>query len=305
MRNVWAYRRALLFFALLIAAFTMLVVVTLPADGQSTGPPTSGAVGALFLRVAGVTVDHPFCTAAVVSSQEGNLLVTAAHCMGIVPVDDMVFAPDFHDGVSPFGQWHVTGQAFLTGWFPGGNVNKDVAFLTVAGNVQAAAGAESLGYSSPVPASVRMEGYSLTGGTDVCTARPSTIDVEGQRQLKVACPGFDNGSSGGPMLTNVNPVSGMGVIVGVIGGYQQGGDSPDVSYSSPFGSAVVGGQSGSGPEAAARPPNRQVAVRRSVVPKTSRPSIAAWAELACSSGKVCPMTGAIVPDAAASSAWSV
>jgi Trypsin len=239
MRNIWAYRRALLFGATVMAAFALLIVATLPADGQSTGPPASGAVGPLFLRIAGVTVKRPFCTASVVPSSKGDLLVTAAHCLGRIPADDIVFAPDFHDGASPFGQWKVTGQAFLTGWFPGGNVNDDVAFLTVAGNVQAVAGAESLGYSSPVPASVRMEGYSLTGGTNVCTARPSTIEVQGQRQLKVACPGFDNGSSGGPMLTNVSPVSGMGVIVGVIGGYQQGGESPDVSYSSPFGSAVI------------------------------------------------------------------
>jgi Trypsin len=240
MRNIWAYRRALLFGASVIAGFALLIVATLPAEGQSTGPPASGAVGALFLRVAGITLNHPFCTASVIQSPKGDLLLTAAHCVGSVPADDIVFAPDFHNGVSPFGQWNVTGQAFLTGWFPGGNVNDDVAFLTVAGNVQAVAGAESLGNSSPVPASVRMEGYSLTGGTDVCTAQPSTVEVQGQQQLKVACPGFDYGSSGGPMLTDVNPVSGMGIIVGVIGGYQQGGNSPDVSYSSPFGTAITG-----------------------------------------------------------------
>jgi Trypsin len=243
MRNIWAYRRALLFGVLMITAFGLFavsIVATAPPDGQSAGLRASGAVGALFLRVVGFTVHRPFCTAAVVASPRGDLLITAAHCLGIVPAGDIMFAPDFHNGTSPFGLWKVTGQAFLPGWFPGGNVNNDVAFLTVAGNVQAVAGAETIGYSSPVPASVRMEGYSLAGGTDVCIARPATIVVKGQRQLSMACPGFDNGSSGGPMLTNVNPDSGMGVVVGVIGGYQQGGSSPDVSYSSPFGPAVTG-----------------------------------------------------------------
>jgi hypothetical protein len=242
MRNLWAYRRALLFGASMITAFALFaasIVATVPAGGQSGGLRTSGAVGALFLRVLGVTVRRPFCTAAVVASPRGDLLITAAHCLGLVPAGDIVFAPDFHHGASPFGQWKVTGQVFLPGWFPGGNVNDDVAFLTVAGNVQAAAGAESIGYSSPVPAVVRMEGYSLAGGTDVCIARPATVMVRGQRQLRVTCPGFDNGSSGGPLLTNVNPASGLGVVVGVIGGYQQGGNSPEVSYSSPFGPAVT------------------------------------------------------------------
>jgi hypothetical protein len=73
----------------------------------------------------------------------------------------------------------------------------------------------------------------------VCTRNPTTIELRNQQQLKVSCGGFLNGSSGGPFLINVSKKSGMGTIVGVIGGYQQGGNTPDVSYSSPFGSAVM------------------------------------------------------------------
>jgi hypothetical protein len=53
--------------------------------------------------------------------------------------------------------------------------------------------------------------------------------------LQFDCPGYSNASSGAPFLSDISPKSGQGDVVGVIGGYQQGGDKPAVSYSSPIG----------------------------------------------------------------------
>jgi hypothetical protein len=233
-RTLWEYHRALGFALLWLMAF-ILYIGTLPPIGQTPAPPSSGAVGALFLRIAGVTVKRPFCTASVVPSRKGDLLLTAAHCLGKVPVADVVYAPYFRNGTTPFGTYAVTGQVFSPGWFPGGRIDRDFAFLTVAGNVQRRAGAEKIGYSSPVPARVTVEGYSLNGGPVVCTRKAATIETRGQRQLRFTCGGFDNGSSGAPFLTGISRKSGLGTIVGVIGGYQQGGSTSAVSYSSAFG----------------------------------------------------------------------
>lgn len=237
MRTLWGYRRVLGFALLLLMAF-ILYTSALPTIGQAPAPPSSGAVGALFVRVAGVTVERPFCTASVVPSRKGDLLLTAAHCLGQVPVADMVYAPYFRDGATPFGTYAVTGEVFPPGWFPGGRIGRDFAFLTVAGNVQRRAGAEKIGYSSAGSGRVTLEGYSLNGGPAVCSRKPATIEAGGQRQLRFTCGGFDNGSSGGPFLTGISRKSGLGTIVGVIGGYQQGGGSPAVSYSSLFGRDV-------------------------------------------------------------------
>jgi hypothetical protein len=238
MKTIWAYRR--------IAALTSTVTVLFALYAFYTQTRSdahwdhgSGAVGALFVRALGITLGAPFCTASIVPSPQGDLLITAAHCLGKVPAADITFAPFYHAGITPFGIWRVTGQAYAPGWFPGGDPNADFAFLTVHGNVQARAGAEQLGLSSPAPPRVTIEGYSLAGGMTVCTRNPTTIELRNQQQLKVSCGGFLNGSSGGPFLINVSKKSGMGTIVGVIGGYQQGGNTPDVSYSSPFGSAVM------------------------------------------------------------------
>src|ERR1039458_9983104 len=165
----------------------------------------------------------------------GGRAVPAPHCLGKLPVADVVYAPYFRNGTTPFGTYAVTGQVFSPGWFPGGRIDRDFAFLTVAGNVQRRAGAEKIGYSSPVPARVTVEGYSLNGGPVVCTRKAATIETRGQRQLRFTCGGFDNGSSGAPFLTGISRKSGLGTIVGVIGGYQQGGSTSAVSYSSAFG----------------------------------------------------------------------
>ena len=43
--------------------------------------------------------------------------------------------------------------------------------------------------------------------------------------------GYTNGTSGGPFLANVHPATGLGTVIGVIGGCEQGGDTPSVSCS--------------------------------------------------------------------------
>lgn len=55
--------------------------------------------------------------------------------------------------------------------------------------------------------------------------------------LRFDCPGFTAGTSGGPLLTD--PPSAHSRVVGVIGGYEEGGDSPSVSYSPVFGAAIL------------------------------------------------------------------
>jgi hypothetical protein len=190
----------------------------------------SSAVGVLLLRAR-----HPFCTASIVSSPSGNLIITAAHCLERKLASTMMFAPYYHDDSAPLGEWRVTGQVFPPGWLLHRNINQDFAFLTVRGDVQARAGAESLGFSLPAPASVRVEAYSRTGRLTICNRRPGVIAAAGQQQLSFACPGYASASSGGPFLTDINQQSGLGTIVGLIGGYQHGGSSPSMSYSSPFG----------------------------------------------------------------------
>jgi hypothetical protein len=229
MGDIGGLRRAQSLGLAAIVTFTLCLNVLAQTRNQAQVRGSS-PVGVLLLRG-----QHPFCTASIVNSPRGNLIITAAHCLGRKLASTLMFAPYYYDHSAPLGEWRVTGQVFPPGWFPYGNINQDFAFLIVRGDVQARAGAESLGFSLPAPASVRVEAYSLTGRLTICDRRPGVIAAAGQHQLSFACPGYAKASSGGPFLTDINKLSGLGTIVGVIGGYQDGGSSSSLSYSSPFG----------------------------------------------------------------------
>jgi hypothetical protein len=56
--------------------------------------------------------------------------------------------------------------------------------------------------------------------------------------MEFDCGGYTDGTSGGPFLANVHPATGRGAVLGVIGGYEQGGNTPSVSYSARFGRTI-------------------------------------------------------------------
>ena len=68
-----------------------------------------------------------------------------------------------------------------------------------------------------------------------CTSRTRAF---GSHQMEFDCGGYTNGTSGGPFLVKVHAATGLGTVLGVIGGYQEGGDTPSVSYSARFGQQV-------------------------------------------------------------------
>jgi V8-like Glu-specific endopeptidase len=217
------------------------------AVGQSDarrGIPINGmaAVGALFTRSNGALGSH-FCTASVVSSPAGNLLITAAHCLqgrSLGPAGSIVFAPGYHDGRFPDGTWTVTREYVDAAWSKTQDPNDDVAFLVAGGKsipIQRVTGAETLQIDEP-PQVVRAIGYpDQTNEPIACTAPARGFD-HGQ-EMVFDCANYTDGTSGGPFLAHVNASTGQGWVIGVIGGYEEGGDTPDVSYSPRFSSSIL------------------------------------------------------------------
>ncbi|WP_410624809.1 trypsin-like serine peptidase [Amycolatopsis sp. cmx-8-4] len=194
--------------------------VTSTSTPEAAAPATTSPVGALFAN------GSHFCSASVVHSDAGDLVLTAAHCVK----DGMAFAPGYRDGVAPLGMWTVTDVAVAAGWTSAADPDLDFAFLTVhqAGNpasLESLTGANTLGIDQGFDHEITLTGYpDTTDSPVVCSGETTRSDTYQQR---IACPGFPDGTSGGPWVTN-------GVVVGVIGGYQLGGDTPDVSYSAYF-----------------------------------------------------------------------
>ena len=106
-----------------------------PQPGQSANAhPARLAlrVGALFVK--GEASNH-FCTASVVDSPGGDLLITAAHCIdsgkGGGYRDGIVFVPGYQDGRAPFGIWAVARLIVSPQWASDSDPSLDVGFVVL------------------------------------------------------------------------------------------------------------------------------------------------------------------------------
>ncbi len=210
-----------------------------------TAAPFDGtpAVGALFLISGGQLRNH-FCTASVVASPAGDVLVTAAHCLDGYSrrhPAGVAFVPGYHDGRAPYGIWPVTRVFVDKAWAASGDPDDDVAFLTAgrAGrtvSMESVTGAERLAISQPRTSMVRVIGYPVSQDRPISCQNATT--AFGMTQLQFDCGNYTNGTSGAPFLIDAGP-GGAGLVVGVLGGYEQGGLTPDVSYAAYFGPGVL------------------------------------------------------------------
>ena len=207
-----------------------------------TASPTvlNGLVGAVFTSNA--SGDH-FCTASVVDSAGQNLIITAAHCVydpGVGQRDNLVFVPGYRAGETPSGVWPLAAITVDQSWADRGNPDLDVAFAIVqpqdGKQVEQVLGANKLGTGEGHQVDVRVTGYPSSSDEPI-TCVNQTVQ-QSPTQLEISCPDYTGGTSGSPWVTGFDPSTHTGTVVGVIGGYQQGGNSPDISYSSYFGSGV-------------------------------------------------------------------
>lgn len=214
----------------------------LPLTTSARVSAGSPAIGALFnTSPSGALAGH-FCSGSVVDSPAGDLVITAAHCLAQRTAGQIVFVPGYLAGRTPYGSWTVTRVITLPAWDSSANPDDDVAFLQVSrpGSgvpIQQVTGGEQLGIGAPPAQVVDVTGYPAGQGRPV-TCRNRTR-LFSPTQLEFRCAGFPTGTSGGPMLADVNPATGLGTVIGVIGGYHQGGLTAAVSYAARLGSAIA------------------------------------------------------------------
>lgn len=212
----------------------------IPTASSFSGVPS---VGALFSTSGGAA--H-YCTASVVNSSAGNLITTAAHCLGGGSgssfKDSVVFVPEYHDGQAPLGIWVPETITVARSWQHGSDTSLDVAFVTVrpvsggATRIQDLTGANTLDINRGYHQSIRSVGYPV-GAAKPVTCQANTVEAM-TSQLRFDCHGFFGGTSGSPLLADYDSASHTGVIVGDIGGYEQGGNVEYTSYSPAYGDAV-------------------------------------------------------------------
>jgi hypothetical protein len=103
-------------------------------------------------------------------------------------------------------------------------------------NIQQVLGANKLATDLGYQYLVHVTGYPDSAGAPItCVNWTSRFS---DTQLRFECAGYTGGTSGSPWVVRFSPLSHTGTIVGVIGGYQRGGNTPSVSYSVRLGSAI-------------------------------------------------------------------
>ncbi|MEV8097776.1 trypsin-like peptidase domain-containing protein [Kitasatospora sp. NPDC085879] len=206
-----------------------------PSSHPAPRDAASDRIGALFLGSA----DGPrMCTASVVSSPGHNTLVTAAHCVETLDrgrEQGLVFAPGFRDGRTPYGIWPLTAITVDEHWTASEDPEYDVAFLTVADvdgeEIEDVLGGNRLGTGRGFGLPVAVTGYPNDSEEPITCATRTASQSPTQESFR--CTGYSVGTSGSPWLTT------DGTVVGVIGGYQQGGYEDEVSYSVTFDDRVA------------------------------------------------------------------
>ncbi|KAK4163118.1 trypsin-like serine protease [Cladorrhinum sp. PSN259] len=181
--------------------------------------------------------DNHICTASIIDSPRGNIIVTAAHCVTDMKSgtlkDTVYFTPGYDKGKTPHGTFKSQAQAIYVSpnWIPTrddyGNVDGkgspwDVAFvalLPLNGKYVAEAAGASLtpDFNPTLPTAVQVFGYpsdktQYKNEFYVCDATATAEHTDWEELL---CTGIPGGFSGGPWIT------GGSKVIGVIGGEGQ------------------------------------------------------------------------------------
>lgn len=223
---------------LLVLVVAMLLTTASIATASAAAEAASSSESDVSIGVLAPSGDlstHD-CTASVVASRAGDVIVTAAHCVSGTGAG-MVFAPGYRDGVAPYGTWDVIAAYVAPGWLHDLDPADDVAFLVVTPSptnlrrqpVQNVVGGFALGTAPRAGTAVQVTGY-VSDSVDPVTCDATTSTIGGFPRFD--CDGFAGGTSGGPWIATgpVRPAT----IAAVIGGPNQGGCAATTSYSSPF-----------------------------------------------------------------------
>jgi V8-like Glu-specific endopeptidase len=217
---------------------------TVRSKTEASRPPShtwtgSPVVGALFLSNG--SGSH-YCTASVVDTPKKSLLLTAAHCLYGSGgwAKNVAFVPRYSRGSRPYGTWTVRYMYVDSRWKTKRDPDLDFGFAALGTRkgkrIANVVGADHLVTDQGYTDKVRVIGYPMKKYASVdkpiyCNA---TTHKAFKYQIRFDCGGFYGGTSGSPWIKNYNTKTRRGDVLGVIGGYQEGGKYDWRSYSPVF-----------------------------------------------------------------------
>jgi V8-like Glu-specific endopeptidase len=211
--------------ALVLASAAQAVTIPFERTLTDTSAPPGIRTGKLFLTLSDGSQKD--CSASSVDAPNRSTLITAAHCvfpnsrLGLAA--SATFAPGYHDGDSPYGQYFSRQIAVPPLWIAGRS-HFDYAFIVVGRSgkgraVQDVVGANPIAFNQPRQQAYRLIGYPndpdppFTGQTswkcNTAWGGESYAPAPNQSDPPTILAGCDmgEGSSGGPWLTDQGVVA--------------------------------------------------------------------------------------------------
>ncbi|MBX7432755.1 serine protease [Mycobacterium sp. Y57] len=186
-------------------------------------------IGALFVGGG----DVHFCSASVLDSETGDLILTAAHC--VAGGEELGFVPGL-SGDGDGERWQVDEIYLDPRWAQNQDPVADYAIARVSrddgARVESVVGGGLRLGTQPQPGSeITVMGYAAGVGGDPASCR---VVAAPRRQDFPAmhCDGIVDGFSGAPWISG-------STVTGVIGGLDGGGCADEVSYTPPFDEAIA------------------------------------------------------------------
>jgi len=214
------------------------VAAKAPPTAQPVPPdPRVGAVfrggGTSPCPTGGRCPQHT-CSAGVLHSAAGDLILTAAHC--VAEGADATFVAGLNDTAAPENVWRIDAVYLDPRWVQNQDPLADFAIARVSrdtgGTVEAQAGGGLTVGPAPKPGTVvTVTGYAMgVGGGPIGCRTATAAPTKGFPA--VDCAELVNGLSGAPWIDG-------SAVTGVIGGLDGGGcEDESVSYSPPFDDAI-------------------------------------------------------------------
>lgn len=204
-----------------------------PTATRTKGQATVGP-----LYPGGTGTSHT-CTAAVLDSPHGNLLLTAAHCVA-GDASGMVFAPGYLRGSTPYGVWTVQRAWAAPTWLANQDPTVDLAVLQVADQdnngtpvtLQSVTGGLPVGQTNRTSATRTVTTVGYQNGSNDAPVSCTAVLTSTQGYPTFTCHGYADGTSGSPFLWSDQGRA--PVLLGVLGGLHQGGCQEWQSFSSPL-----------------------------------------------------------------------
>jgi hypothetical protein len=190
-----------------------------PMSARPDNLSTAVTQGRVFFYNAVTNVDAS-CSGGTVNTPNGDMVITAAHCVyaNFSYMQDWIYVPGYYNGPTGWGTWFASNMGVTASWKFNANPYDDFAIVNVAPasngvSLVKTAGANGLVSDQSYNQNVVIWGYPGAYNNGLTPEYCVTSTFQSGSLVGAPC-NLSQGASGGPWLTSYNATTGLGYEFG-------------------------------------------------------------------------------------------